>query len=192
MSRESDDPRRVRRRVGRNVEVDLLAPATRRSGGGHRHERIGGEPLARRTEGAELVRSGHVNREISGVLPDGRRHRLTVRVATPAALVILKGLAMSDRDKPKDAYDVDYVLRHIAIEEIAAGIYELRASTPIRHWTYPCSGRIEEPRAKASLSYQFEPSRLAEPPVPGRLAASGSRLDIQPRKERLRRSDPAA
>jgi len=39
------------------VEVDLLAPVTPRGGVGHRHERIGGEPLARRTEGAELVRT---------------------------------------------------------------------------------------------------------------------------------------
>ncbi|MGH2489273.1 MAG: nucleotidyl transferase AbiEii/AbiGii toxin family protein [Candidatus Limnocylindria bacterium] len=115
-----------------DVEVDLLAPTTPRSGGGHRHERIGGEPLARRTEGAELVRSGHVEREISGVLPDGRRHRVAVRVATPAALVILKALAMGQRDKPKDAYDIDYVLRHIGVEEVAAGIHEFGEVEPVR------------------------------------------------------------
>lgn len=115
-----------------DVEVDLLAPATPRSGGGHRHERIGGEPLARRTEGAELVRSGHVDREIAGVLPDGRSHRVSVRVATPAALVVLKALAMSQRDKPKDAYDIDYVLRHMGVEQVAAGIQEFGAVEPVR------------------------------------------------------------
>lgn len=115
-----------------DVEVDLLAPATPRLGGGHRHERIGGEPLARRTEGAELVRSGHVERVIAGVLPDGRRHRVSVRVATPAALVILKALAMRQRDKPKDAYDIDYVLHHIGIEEVAAGIQTFGAIEPVR------------------------------------------------------------
>lgn len=113
------------------VEVDLLAPATPRSGGGHRHERIGGEPLARRTEGAELVRSGHVEREIAGVPPDGRRHRVSVRVAAPAALVILKALTLGQRDKPKDAYDIDYVLRHIGGEEVAAGIQEFGAVEPV-------------------------------------------------------------
>lgn len=115
-----------------DVEVDLLAPATPRSGTGHRHERIGGEPLARRTEGAELVRSGHVEREIAGVLPDGRHHRVAVRVATPAALVILKALAMGQRDKPKDAYDIDYVLRHIGVGEVAAGIQEFGAIEPVK------------------------------------------------------------
>lgn len=105
-----------------DVEVDLLAPATPRMGRGHRHERIGGEPLARRTEGAELVRTGHVNQEVEGLLPDGRRNRVAVRVATPAAVVILKALAMGQRDKPKDAYDIDYLLGHIGIDEVATGI----------------------------------------------------------------------
>lgn len=115
-----------------DVEVDLLAPATPRAGVGHRHERIGGEPLARRTEGAELVRSGHVDREITGVLPDGRSHRVAVRVATPAAFVILKALAMGQRDKPKDAYDIDYVLRHIGVEEVAGGIQEFGEVEPVK------------------------------------------------------------
>lgn len=114
-----------------DVEVDLLAPATPRSGGGHRHEQIGGEPLARRTEGAELVRSGHLEREISGLLPDGRRNRVTVRVATPSALVVLKALAMGQRDKPKDAYDIDYVLRHLGVDEVAPGILEFGAVEPV-------------------------------------------------------------
>jgi hypothetical protein len=105
-----------------DVEVDLLAPVTPRGGAGHRHERIGGEPLARRTEGAELVRTAFVDQEIAGLLPDGRPNRVSVRVATPSALVILKALAMGQRDKPKDAYDIDYLLGHIGIEEVAAGI----------------------------------------------------------------------
>jgi hypothetical protein len=104
------------------VEVDLLAPVTPRGGVGHRHERIGGEPLARRTEGAELVRTAFIDQEIAGLLPDGRPNRVSVRVATPSALVILKALAMGQRDKPKDAYDIDYLLGHIGIEEVAAGI----------------------------------------------------------------------
>lgn len=107
-----------------DVEVDPLAPVTPRLGTDHRHERIGGEPLARRTEGAELVRIASVDRELDGVLPDGRRNRVSVRVAAPSALVILKALAMGQRDKPKDAYDIDYLLRHIGVEEVAAGIAE--------------------------------------------------------------------
>lgn len=114
-----------------DVEVDLLAPITPRTGSDHRHERIGGEPLARRTEGAELVRSASVDRELEGMLPDGRRNRVAVRVAAPAALVILKALAMGQRDKPKDAYDIDYLLRHIGVNEVAVGIAEFGQLDPV-------------------------------------------------------------
>ncbi len=114
-----------------DVEVDLLAPATPRVGPDHRHERIGGEPLARRTEGAELVRTGHVDRELAGILPDGRRNRVAARVASPAALVMLKALAMGQRDKPKDAYDIDYLLRHIGVDEVVAGIAEFGQLEPV-------------------------------------------------------------
>ena len=114
-----------------DVEVDLLAPATARSTPAHRHERIGGEPLARRTEGAELVRSAHVERNIEGVMPDGRRNRVVVRVATPGAIVILKALAMGQRDKPKDAYDIDYLLAHIGIDEVVAQIAGFEGIAPV-------------------------------------------------------------
>ena len=113
------------------VEVDLLAPVTPRTGSQHRHERIGGEPLARRTEGAELVRIAAVDRTLEGVLPDGRPNRVRVRVASPAVVVILKALAMGQRGKPKDAYDIDYVLRHVGIEQVAVGIAAFGALDPV-------------------------------------------------------------
>jgi len=96
------------------VEIDLLAPATARTGRSHRHEQIEGEPLARRTVGAELVRKAYVEREFSGRLPDGRPNRVRLRVASVAVVVVLKALTMADRDKPKDAYDLDYLLAHTA------------------------------------------------------------------------------
>ena len=114
-----------------DVEVDLLAPATPRGGASHRHERIGGEPLARRTEGAELVRTAFVDQEIDGLLPDGRPNRVSVRVAAPAALVVLKALAMGGRDKPKDAYDIDYLLGHVGVEEMAGGMIAMGHVDPV-------------------------------------------------------------
>ncbi len=104
------------------VEIDLLAPVTPRTPCAHRHERVGGEPLARRTEGAEPVREAAVERALVGLLPDGRHHQARVRVAAPAAFIVLKALAMGSRDKPKDAYDIDYVLRHLDVDEVAADI----------------------------------------------------------------------
>ncbi len=127
------------------VEIDLLAPATARTGPSHRHEQIEGEPLARRTVGAELVREAYVEREVSGRLPDGRPNRVRLRVATVAVEVVLKALAMADRDKPKDAYDLDYLLWHAegGPDAVAADIAQLPQAEPI-------------PSAVAILADKFE------------------------------------
>ena len=58
-----------------------------------------------------------------------------LRVATVAVVVILKALAMVDRDKPKDAYDLDYLLWHAegGPGAVAAEIAQLPQAEPIPH-----------------------------------------------------------
>ena len=56
--------------------------------------------MARRTEGAELLRRQATERTVEGQLPDGRLNRVRIRFATPGVLVILKALALDSRDKP--------------------------------------------------------------------------------------------
>lgn len=116
-----------------DVEVDFLAPATARTGPGHRHEHIEGEPLPRRTVGAELVRESIVMSEVEGTLPDGRPNRVRLRVASGAVIVVLKALAMTQRDKPKDAYDIDYLLAHYpgGIDSVAADLRALGDAEPV-------------------------------------------------------------
>lgn len=46
--------------------------------------------------------------------------------------MILKALAMGQRDKPKDADDIDYVLRHIGVEEVASGIGSFDQLEPVK------------------------------------------------------------
>lgn len=115
------------------VRVDLLAPITDRRGQAHRHEEVG-DVLARRTEGAELLRVQATELEVVGELPDGRSNMVVVRLATPGVLVVLKGLALGERDKPKDAYDIDYVLAHSpgGSDTVADQIGELRQADPVK------------------------------------------------------------
>jgi len=104
------------------VEIDLLAPATARSGGrSHRHEQIEGEPLARRTVGAELVREAYVEREFAGTLPDGRPNRIRLRVASVAVVVVLKALAMAER-KPSPLLECSDCWRHWAVADRASAM----------------------------------------------------------------------
>lgn len=115
------------------VRVDLLAPSTDRRGRAHRHEEID-DILARRTAGAELLRLQSTEVEVHGELPDGRSNTVLVRLPTPGVLVILKALAIGERDKPKDCYDVDYVLAHVAggPDAIAEQIGEILEAEPVR------------------------------------------------------------
>lgn len=116
------------------VRVDLLAPETDRRGHGHRHEVVDHVVVARRLEGGELVRDSYERREVVGVLPDGRRNRIQIRVAAGASFIVLKALAMAGRDKAKDAYDIDFVLTHVpgGPDRIASDMFALGDVAPVK------------------------------------------------------------
>lgn len=50
---------------------------------------------------------------LSGLLPDGKPYQTQVKVCSPASLLAMKGIAITDRKegKDKDAFDIDYILR---------------------------------------------------------------------------------
>lgn len=99
-----------------DVYLDLLAPPPDEMGKNRRHVRFQEEGMARRLDGGEILRELRVEAEIEGTLPDGRQNRKRAHVAAPGALIVLKALALNSRDKPKDAYDIDYVLQHLSAE----------------------------------------------------------------------------
>jgi hypothetical protein len=45
-------------------------------------------------------------------MPDGRPNSVDIHVATIPALLVMKGFALTQRDKLKDAYDIWYCVRH--------------------------------------------------------------------------------
>jgi predicted nucleotidyltransferase len=45
-------------------------------------------------------------------MPDGRNNSVEVLVATIPALLVMKGYALTGRDKKKDAYDIYYSVRN--------------------------------------------------------------------------------
>jgi len=95
------------------VRVDLLAPQTDRRGKRHAHEHIDSQVVARRLRAGELVRESFETRELAGKLPDGRRNKINIRIAAAASFLVLKALALKGRDKIKDPYDIDYVLKFV-------------------------------------------------------------------------------
>jgi hypothetical protein len=93
------------------VEVDLLAGEYGGTGPGHRTQPVQ-DVRARKARGCDLAFSNPVRVSLEGELPGGGRDRVTFRVAGIVPWLVMKGMALADRLKEKDAYDIYYCLRH--------------------------------------------------------------------------------
>ena len=63
-------------------------------------------------DGAGLALISHKSVEIDGDMPGGGRNRVRIAVASIPALLAMKGYAIADRLKQKDAYDIYYSIRN--------------------------------------------------------------------------------
>ena len=93
------------------VHIDLLAGQYAGTAKKHRTQKIQ-DVKARKARGADLVfQIGPDKREISGQLPDGSHDRVLVPIASVVPFIIMKSFAMDDRMKPKDPFDIWYVVK---------------------------------------------------------------------------------
>ncbi|MDY6953132.1 MAG: nucleotidyl transferase AbiEii/AbiGii toxin family protein [Thermodesulfobacteriota bacterium] len=93
------------------VEVDLLAGEYEGAGKRHRHQRIQGG-LARKARGCDLAFQDPVAVLVEGELPGGARDSVKVQVASMVAFLVMKAMALDDRMKEKDAWDIYYCLQN--------------------------------------------------------------------------------
>jgi hypothetical protein len=93
------------------VEVDLLAGEYEGTARRHRTQRVQ-DAKARKARGCDLVFPMAEEIRISGKRPDGYEDAATIKIAGIVPFIIMKAMAMADRQKEKDAYDIYFVLRH--------------------------------------------------------------------------------
>ncbi|MBE9582575.1 MAG: hypothetical protein IMF18_13300 [Proteobacteria bacterium] len=93
------------------VEVDLLAGEYEGAGKSHRHQKIQGG-LARKARGCDLAFENPVVVTVEGELPGGARDSVKVQVASMVAFLVMKGMALDERLKEKDAWDIYYCLHN--------------------------------------------------------------------------------
>lgn len=93
------------------VQVDFM---TSHDGGKHRHKKVQPELHARMTRGCELAFAHNFVHAIKGALPGNGEGTVDVRVADVPAILTMKGIALGERYKEKDAYDIWAVLAHYA------------------------------------------------------------------------------
>jgi len=91
------------------VQVDLLAGEYEGTGKKRRHQRMQ-DILARKARGCDLAFDMVVEVPVEGELPGGGRDSVTIRVASAVPFLIMKGMALEDRLKEKDSWDIYYSL----------------------------------------------------------------------------------
>jgi hypothetical protein len=104
-----------------NVEVDLMAGEYGGTGKGHRTQKIQ-DVRARKARGCDLAFDAAVTVTLDGNLPDGGKDTASFKVAGIFSFLVMKGMAMYERMKEKDAYDIYYCVEHFpgGVEGLAA------------------------------------------------------------------------
>lgn len=98
---------------GTNVEVelDLLAGEYKGTAANHRTQKIQ-DLRVRKARGCELAFEQQSEKILEGTLPGGAQDRGAVKVAAIVPFIVMKGMALHDRIKEKDAWDIYYCVRH--------------------------------------------------------------------------------
>ena len=93
------------------VQVDLLSGEYGGTGKKRRTQTVQ-DVHTRKARGADLAFDEPVRVKIAGKLPDGTRDTVTISVAGIVPFIVMKAMAMRDRSKRKDPYDVYYCLQY--------------------------------------------------------------------------------
>lgn len=98
--------------VAAPVRVDLISG---QYGKGEKSASIQVNELQLSTlRGVDLAFEACEEMTISGPMPDGTQNTVRVRIVRPEVFVLIKAFAMDERAKPKDAYDIAFILHHYA------------------------------------------------------------------------------
>jgi hypothetical protein len=89
------------------VKVDFLAGEYGGAGRRHRTQSVQ-DVAARKARGCDLAFELNTQVTIEGTLPGGGLDTADVRVAGIVPFLVMKGMALHDRLKPKDAWDISY------------------------------------------------------------------------------------
>lgn len=87
------------------VKVDFLAGEYGGAGRSHRTQPVQ-DAAARKARGCDLAFELNTQVKIEGTLPGGGLDAAEVRVAGIVPFLVMKGMALHDRLKPKDAWDI--------------------------------------------------------------------------------------
>ena len=93
------------------IPVDFMAGEYGGAGKSHRTQKVQ-DVRARKARGCDLVFDSPERRRITGELPgQGGKDTVDVNISGIVPFLVMKGMALDDRVKEKDAYDIVYTVR---------------------------------------------------------------------------------
>lgn len=103
------------------VEVDLMAGEYGGTGKGHRTQKVQ-DIRARKVRGCDLAFDSSITVTLEVELPNGGKDKVSFKVAGIVPFLAMKGMAMYERMKEKDAYDIYYCVEHYpgGVERLAS------------------------------------------------------------------------
>lgn len=87
------------------VQVDFLTAPVPRSRK-HRHHQLQADLNARQARGCEVIFKHHFQHKVTATLPGNGQATVEIPVADVAGILATKGIALGERYKEKDAYDI--------------------------------------------------------------------------------------
>lgn len=90
------------------LSVDFLSTEVNR----HRHRQVQHDLRARTMRGCSVVFEHYFEHEIRGILPDNGETSTKMKIADIVGCITTKGIALGERYKEKDAYDIYAVVAH--------------------------------------------------------------------------------
>ena len=95
------------------VQIDFLAGEYEGTGKSDRTQ-LFEDMRARKARGCDLAFEMNTEISVEGTLPEGGKDKATIRVAGMVPFIVMKGMALEDRLKEKDAWDVYYCITSYA------------------------------------------------------------------------------
>ena len=102
------------------MQIDFLAGEYGGTAKNHRHQKVQ-DILAHKGRGTDLVFNNYYKEEVRGRFPNGAEVRMNVFVANEVAIFAMKGVAIGQRTKAKDYYDIYMIAKHLVGGPTALG-----------------------------------------------------------------------
>jgi hypothetical protein len=94
-----------------SIEIDLLSGEYGGTNKSHRTQKVQNINV-RKARGCDLAFKHNISVLLKSIMPDGSENEVTIKVASIVPFLVMKGMALWQRMKEKDAYDIYFTILH--------------------------------------------------------------------------------